>query len=398
MDLLLETAGESHGAVLTAILSGLPTGSPAAEEYVNQRLIARQGGRGASPRQRTEVDRVIFHAGVRDGFTTGNPIALQVANKDQTYRDLPPVHGPRPGHADLPGALNRGIDDARDVVERASARETAVRVAAGALAASFLEALGIHVFGHTVSIAGIDVHGDPLPDVEASRHRRGASDLHALGGEAAQEEARARIDAAKKAGDTLGGVIEVVATGVPVGLGGHERPETKLSATLAAALMGIQAVRGVELGLGFAGSSLLGSEYHDPILPPEAGEGMPRRPSNRVGGVEGGTSNGEAIVVRAAMKPLATLRHSLAERGPAKRRGRARPGRAERRHRRASPCHRGRGGGRPGPGPPRPSPLRRSPPGRGPAGHGSPRPANPRALRLTPPANPLPSRACGSPV
>jgi chorismate synthase len=250
---------------------------------------------------------VVFRAGVRDGRATGNPIALEVANRDTTYRDLPPVHAPRPGHADLAGALNRGLVDARDVVERASARETAVRVAAGAVAAQLLEALGIRVLGHVVELAGIDVAGAAGASVEDERSARDASDLHALGPSAAQDEARARIDAASRAGDTIGGVVEVVATGVPPGLGGHERPETKLSSGLAAALMGIQAVRGVEIGLGFRGARLAGSEVHDPILP----GAPPRRASNRAGGIEGGTSNGEPIVVRAAMKPLATLRNPL---------------------------------------------------------------------------------------
>jgi len=311
MDLLLETAGESHGSRLTAILAGLPAGSPATEAFVDARLAARQRGRGRSARQRTEEDHVAFHAGVRDGLATGNPIALEVKNRDKTYEDLPPVHAPRPGHADLAGALNRGLDDARNVVERSSARETAARVAAGALAAQFLDALGIRVLGHVVALGGHDVGGEIGDDLEAARALRDASDLHALGAAAAQDAARAAIDAAKQEGDTLGGVVEVVATGVPPGLGGHERPETKLSATLAAALMGVQAVRGVELGLGFRQTGLKGSQVHDPIVPSETGGLPPGRTSNRVGGIEGGTSNGEPIVVRAAMKPLATLRSAL---------------------------------------------------------------------------------------
>lgn len=311
MDLLLETAGESHGAVLTAILSGLPTGSPATEAFVDERLAARQRGRGRSSRQQTEQDRVRFLSGVRNGEATGNPIALQIENRDNTYRDLPPVFEPRPGHADLAGALNRGICDARDVVERASARETAVRVASGALGAQFLRALGIRVLGHVVAIGGVDVGGEVGEDLDAARARRDASDIHALGDEEAQARARDGIDRAKVDGDTLGGIVEVVATGVPLGLGGHERPESKVSTTLAAALMGIQAVRGVELGLGFRAAALEGSKVHDPILPADEASGRPRRGSNRAGGIEGGTSNGEAIVVRAAMKPLPTLRHAL---------------------------------------------------------------------------------------
>lgn len=312
MELILETAGESHGAALTAILAGLPAGAPADEAYVNERLALRQQGLGRSARQRTEQDAVRFLSGVRAGRTTGNPIALEVANRDRTYADLPPVRSPRPGHADLAGALSRGLTDARDVIERASARETAVRVAAGALAAAFLEALGIRVLGHVVAVGGIAVGAAPGADLEAARARRNASALFALGPAEAQAQAARRLGEAQQAGDTLGGVVEVVADGVPLGLGGHERPETKLGATLAAALMGIQAVRGVEIGLGFAASALPGSRVHDPILLPRSPGGPLERPTNNAGGIEGGTSNGEPIVLRAAMKPLATLRRPLA--------------------------------------------------------------------------------------
>ncbi len=310
MELILETAGESHGPGLTAILAGIPTGTPVRSDFVDACLAARQRGYGRSARQRVEVDRVRFTAGVRDGVATGNPIALHVDNRDTTYAALPPVHAPRPGHADLAGALNRGLVDARDVIERASARETAVRTAAGAVAASFLAALGIRVFGHVRMLGGVDVGAATGPDLDVVRARRDLSPLHALGDERTVAQAVSAIDAAKAAGDTLGGVVEVVVVGCPPGLGGHERPEEKLSARLAAALMGVQAVRGVELGEGHASASLRGSEMHDPILPGEPG--ALRRPTNRAGGIEGGMSNGEAIVVRCAMKPLATLREALA--------------------------------------------------------------------------------------
>lgn len=312
MELVLETAGESHGPVLTAILAGIPAGTPLPPAFLAARMAARQRGRGTGARQRTERDEIEFLAGVRDGIATGNPIAISVANLDQTYRNLPAIRQPRPGHADLAGALNRGLSDARDVAERASARETAVRTAAGAVAAAFLDALGIGVLGHVVRVGGVDVGGEPDADLEAARARRDASDLHALGASEAQERARARIDQAQREGDTLGGVVEVVARGVPPGLGGHERPETKLTATLASALMGVQAVRGVEVGLGFAAAEHAGSAVHDTILPAEPAGGPYRRGSNHAGGIEGGTSNGEPLVVRAAMKPLATLRKPLA--------------------------------------------------------------------------------------
>lgn len=309
MELILETAGESHGRVLTAILAGIPAGSPVTEAFVNARLAARQKGRGTSSRQQIERDEVTFLSGVRDGKATGNPIALQVPNRDDTYQHLPPVNEPRPGHADLPGALNRGLTDARDIVERASARETAVRVAAAAVCAEFLDALGITVLGHVASIADIDVHADPGDDLEAARARRAESEHHALGPADAQERAARAIDAAGGDGDTLGGVVEVVARNVPLGLGGHERPETKLKATLAATLMGVQAVQGVEIGLGFRGAGMRGSQLHDGIVPGD--DGVPTREGNNAGGIEGGMSNGQPIVVRAAMKPLATLRKRL---------------------------------------------------------------------------------------
>ncbi|MDA1194728.1 MAG: chorismate synthase [Planctomycetota bacterium] len=310
MELQLETAGESHGPELTAILAGIPAGAPVTAAYLNARLAARQGGAGASPRQRTEQDEVEITAGVRDGRATGNPIALKIRNRDTTYAHLPPVHAPRPGHADLAGALNRGLSDARDVLERASARETAARVAAGAIAAECLEALGVHVLGHTVALGGVDVGGAVDDDLEACRARRDASALHALGSAEAVDVALDLVAQAKREGDTLGGIVEVVATGVPVGLGGHERPETKLSTGLAAALMGVQAVKGVEIGRGFASAALRGTELHDTIVPTALGE-LPARGGNEAGGIEGGMSNGQPIVVRAAMKPLATVRAAL---------------------------------------------------------------------------------------
>lgn len=316
MELVLETAGESHGPCLVAILAGIPAGTPVRAAAVDAMLAARRRGYGRSARQAAEADRVRFLAGVRDGVATGNPIAVEVENLDKTYVDRPPVVTPRPGHADLAGALNRGVADAREVVERASARETAARVAAGAVAAGFLEALGVTVLGHVVAIGGVALPPpSPLSHPDAgslrdARERRDGSDLHALADPVAQREARRVIGEAAGRGDTLGGVVEVIADGVPVGLGGHERPEEKLSARLGAACLGIQAVRGVELGLGFAGAALPGSAFHDGILPSEGG-GPPTRPTNRVGGIEGGTSTGQRIVVRLAMKPLATLKDPL---------------------------------------------------------------------------------------
>ena len=269
-----------------------------------------------------EQDHALITSGVRFGTTIGSPISITITNRDwDNWTDVMSVEGsperdvrvtaPRPGHADLAGALNRGLQDARNIVERSSARETAARVAAGAVAAEFLEALGICVLGHALEVGGIHVGRDAGSDLEAERRVRDASDLHALGSPEAGAEAAQLIAEAHREGDTLGGIIEVVASDVPVGLGGHERPETKLSRGLAAAVMGIQAVKGVEIGPGFANAKRRGREVHDAILPPDELPGAPVRRGNQAGGIEGGMSNGQPIVVRAAMKPLATLRHPL---------------------------------------------------------------------------------------
>ncbi|HVC87148.1 MAG TPA: chorismate synthase [Gaiellaceae bacterium] len=288
MTLRLSSAGESHGPGLVAILTGLPAGLVLDRDAIDADLKRRQEGYGRSPRQQIEQDRVEVLAGLRHGRTLGTPLALVVRNVDHknwtwgmspwlpagepSGKGTKPVTLPRPGHADLAGVQKYGHADVRDSLERASARHTAVHVAAGAVAKALLATIGITVSGSTVDEEGL----------------------------------RARIDEARAERDTVGGVVEVRATGVPPGLGSYAAKEDRLDARLAFALMGIQAVKGVEIGDGFALAGLRGSEAHDEI------DTSKRRTSNRAGGIEAGISNGEEIVVRAAMKPLPTLMKPLA--------------------------------------------------------------------------------------
>ena len=288
MSLTLTTAGESHGPALVAIVSGLPAGLVLEKSAIDADLRRRQQGYGRSPRQKIETDEVEVLAGLRHGCTLGTPLALVVRNRDHknwiwgmspwppegepTGKGTKPVTLPRPGHADLAGTLKYGLDDVRDALERASARHTAVVVAAGAVAKALLAAIEIEVAGA--------VHDE--------------------------EDLQRRIDEARAERDTVGGVVEVRARGVPPGLGSYASRDTRLDARLAHALMGIQAVKGVEIGDGFALAQLRGSQAHDEIAP-----GFVRE-TNRAGGIEAGVSNGEEIVVRAAMKPLPTLMKPLA--------------------------------------------------------------------------------------
>ncbi|MBI4171574.1 MAG: chorismate synthase [Actinobacteria bacterium] len=293
MTLGLVTAGESHGPALVAIVTGLPAGLTLDRAAIDADLRRRQQGYGRSPRQQLETDEVEVLAGLRQGRTLGTPLALVVRNRDHSNwawgmspwppegepsgKGAKPVTLPRPGHADLAGALKYGHDDVRNALERASARSTAVVVAAGAVAKALLGAIGVSVAGSVLEI----------------------------GGETETAAQKTAMDAAKQDRETLGGVVEVVATGVPPGLGSYATREERLDARLAAALMGIQAVKGVELGEGFALARKRGSQAHDEIEP-----GLRRR-SNRAGGIEAGVSNGEPVVVRAAMKPLPTLMRPL---------------------------------------------------------------------------------------
>lgn len=313
------TAGESHGPELVALIEGIPAGLDLSAVDIDGDLARRQKGFGRGGRMRIETDRVTFAAGVRGGQTLGSPIALRIVNQDHAnwlesmgaapFAAPPqPVTRPRPGHADLAGALKYDRADVRDILERASARETAARVAVGAVSKRLLAAFGIEIAAHVTRIG--EVEASPADISNASvRERARASDLACADPEA---EARMRdaILATAHDKDTLGGVFEVVALGVPVGLGSHVQWDRKLDGRIAQAMMSIQAVKGVEIGLGFEAARRRGSQVHDPILRKEGS--APDRPTNGAGGLEGGITNGMPVVVRAAMKPISTLRRPLA--------------------------------------------------------------------------------------
>lgn len=318
------TAGESHGPQLTAIVEGLPAGVPVSEEAINRDLGRRQRGYGRGGRMAIERDRAQIVGGVRHGYTIGSPVALTLRNRDWANWEremavgLPPegwtsarqVRMPRPGHADLPGAVKYLRRDLRDILERASARETAARVAVGAVCRCLLGEAGIRVQSMVVRIGEVAWEAPALWD-EALIAAAEASDV-GCPDEAVSAAMRQAIDEARESGDTLGGVFEVRAFGVPVGLGSHVSPERRLDGRLAGALMSIQAIKGVEIGLGFAAAARPGSQVHDPIRLGPDGKVLPfTRSSNHAGGIEGGISNGEDIIVRAAMKPIPTLMRPL---------------------------------------------------------------------------------------
>jgi len=311
MALRFLTAGESHGPCLTAIIEGMPAGLHLSEEQINVDLRRRQGGYGRGQRMKIECDKVELLSGVAKGLTIGAPIALRIENKDWANwkgRDVSPWTVPRPGHADLAGAIKYGLDDLRLVAERASARETAARVAVGAVAKRLLSEFGIAVGSHVTEIGGMVAEIPDLPPQELWK-RAEASQATAVRcpDPVAAESMRQRIDEAKSAGDSLGGVFVVVVTGVPVGLGSHVHWDRRLDSRLAGAVMSIPAIKGVEIGPAFENARKRGTEVHDEIfLKPEAQSSKLKRCSNRAGGIEGGMSNGQPIVVRAAMKPIPT--------------------------------------------------------------------------------------------
>lgn len=297
------TAGESHGPCLVGILEGLPAGLRLSVEKINADLARRQQGYGRGGRMKIETDTVEILSGIRLGETIGSPLALLVRNKDHKIDVLPPVTKPRPGHADLTGVLKYNRQDARDILERASARETTMRVAIGAVCKQLLAELGIEVIGHVVALGPVQAQTDGL-SLKEIRERSEASPVRCAD-PVAEQKMIAAIDQAKSEGDTLGGVFEIIATGVPVGLGSHVHWDRKLDANIARALMSVQAIKGVEVGLGFETARRYGSQVHDEILPAE--DGVLRRTHNNAGGFEGGMTNGQPVVVRAAMKPLSTL-------------------------------------------------------------------------------------------
>lgn len=312
------TAGESHGKGLTIIVEGVPAGLPITQDFISKQLLRRQGGYGRGRRQKIEKDLGELRSGVRHGKTLGTPITVLLDNKDWVnWQEVMAFEEPaepsvqvtrvRPGHADLPGVLKYAFDDVRPILERASARETAARVAVGAIARRFVEELGVTLHSQTLAIDGVEakIEGEPDWDaVEESPVRCADKDAEANMIEA--------IDNARNDGDSLGGIIEVRACNVPIGLGSHVHWDRKIDGRIAQAFMSINAVKGVEIGIGFSGAVLRGSQVHDVILPMDRwGERPWRRATNRLGGTEGGMTNGEDLIVRMALKPIATLPRSL---------------------------------------------------------------------------------------
>lgn len=332
------TAGESHGPSLIATLDGFPAGVEVSSQQVKDALARRRLGYGRGSRQKFEQDSLRILAGLRHGVTLGSPIAMEIGNSEwpkwEKVMSADPVPRedllidagtgdereiarnkaltrPRPGHADLAGMTKYGHTDARNVLERASARETAARVALGSLCAALLDqAAGIRLVSHTLQVGGVRVPEDaprPTPDCEG---RLNDDPLRCFDPDASEAMVR-EVDAAKKDGDTLGGIVEVLAYGLPVGLGSHTQWNRKLDGRLAQALMSIQAFKGVEIGEGFANAGRRGSMAHDEILAGGSGPAGTHRSSNRAGGLEGGITNGEVLVVRGAVKPISTVPHAL---------------------------------------------------------------------------------------
>ena len=312
------TSGESHGKGLTALIEGLPAGLPLSEDDIARDMTRRQGGYGRGGRMKIEKDRAEITAGVRHGLTLGSPIALWITNRDwvnwtekmaiePVEAEIERVTRLRPGHADLPGAIKYGFDDVRNVLERASARETAARVAVGGVAKRLLDEFGVSFHSHTLAIGGVRANVGEAADwqaVEADRVR--------CADPAASEQMIAAIDAAKSDGDTLGGQVEVRVSGVPLGLGSYVQWDRKLDGRIAQAITSINAFKGVGIGLGFDSTEQRGSQTHDVILPIDQwGERPWRHGTNNHGGIEGGISTGEDIIVRAAVKPIPTLAHPL---------------------------------------------------------------------------------------
>lgn len=328
------TSGESHGPQLTAIVSGAPAGLAVRAEEINKDLRRRQGGYGRGGRMTIERDEVRIVSGVRHGLAIGSPITLVVENRDwknwQTIMSAEPVEDiegkravtrPRPGHADLAGIQKFGHSDARNILERASARATTTQVAVGAICKALLAEFGIRVRSHVTEIGGIKVSREVLEtlSLEEIERRVEASELR-VANPNVEQAMKKLIDSAKADGDTVGGVFEVIATGVPAGLGNVMNWDERLDGKIGQAFMALQAIKGVEIGMGFEGARRPGSEVHDPILYSQNSADWPEghgpsggfyRKTNGAGGVEGGISNGEPIVVRAAMKPIATLMRSI---------------------------------------------------------------------------------------
>ena len=312
------TAGESHGSRLTAIIEGVPAGLPLTTDYINLELKRRQGGYGRGARMKIESDKVEITSGVRHGRTMGGPITLNVTNLDHQKwldimnvadvndkkKELRKITKPRPGHADLVGGMKYRFDDLRNSLERSSARETTMRVAVGAVAKRLLEEIGVEVASHIVSFGGIDVEIPENLTVAEIKKRARQSEVSIVNPER-EEEIRAYIDQIKKDGDTIGGIVETIVGGVPVGLGSYVQWDRKLDAKIAQGVVSINAFKGVEFGVGFEAGRLKGSQVMDEILWSKE-DGFTRR-TNNLGGFEGGMTNGEPIIVRGVMKPIPTL-------------------------------------------------------------------------------------------
>ena len=311
------TAGESHGQALVVIVEGLPAGLEVTAEQIQTELARRRLGYGRGPRQRFEEDEIVLVGGIRHGRTLGSPVAIEIKNSEWSRSDVwheemspapgktkKPLTQPRPGHADLTGMQKYGFDDARDVLERASARETAARVAAGALAKIFLGTIGVEILSHVVQM-GTARNTTAVRPLMSDLALVDESPVRCFNKES-EAQMITQIEAAAKDGDSLGGIVEVLAYGMPVGSGSYVHWDRKLDGLLAQAMMSIQAVKGVEIGDGFEVAGRRGSEAHDPIIWDELNQSY-RRESTLAGGTEGGMTTGELLVVRAAMKPLATL-------------------------------------------------------------------------------------------
>ncbi|WP_425397564.1 chorismate synthase [Aeoliella sp.] len=306
------TAGESHGQTLIALVDGFPAGVELDPSLIDVELRRRQGGYGRGGRQRIETDEVQIRTGIWHGTTLGSPIVLEVANRDYKLERLDDLPRPRPGHADLTGSM-KYLGSIRGILERSSARETAVRVAAGALAKQLLGAFGITALGYVTELGGERI--EPIDgDYETLKATRDKSEIYSLNPDR-DADIKQLIDESRKAGDTLGGVMEVRVDGLPFGLGTHAQWDRKLDGRLAQAVMAVQAIKGVEIGMGFEAARLPGSKVHDPIQYDESQKETPNmgyiRPSNNAGGLEGGMTNGMPLVVRAAKKPISTLAKPL---------------------------------------------------------------------------------------
>ncbi len=306
------TAGESHGKTMIALVDGFPAGVPLDTDTIDVELRRRQGGYGRGGRQRIETDKVEILSGIWHGTSLGSPIALEVVNKDHKLERLEDLPRPRPGHGDLTGAI-KYLGSIRGVLERASARESTVRVAAGALAKQLLRQFDITAFGYTVELGGVKI--DPRPGtLEEQRELRDRSEVYSLNPDM-DEQIKGLIDDCGKEGDTLGGVLEVRVEGLPFGLGTHAQWDRKLDGRIAQAVMAVQAIKGVEIGLGFEAARRRGSQVHDPIRYDADSVDTKtlgyERPTNNAGGLEAGMTNGQPLVVRAAKKPISTLRKPL---------------------------------------------------------------------------------------